>query len=153
AQGIPTAAARHHRTADMRYQGQSFELTVSVDDLHEQQASEFHRRYAEVYGYSDEDSPLEVLQLRLLTGVPRGVVPRPTRTRTERSATPRETRRVSYGGTAIEVPVYDRGRLPLDARMHGPAVLLQYDTTTFVTPDFEFWENGDTGNLEGVWRS
>ncbi|MBO0829972.1 MAG: hydantoinase/oxoprolinase family protein, partial [Streptosporangiales bacterium] len=46
AQGIPTAAARHHRTADMRYQGQSFELTVSVDDLHEQQASEFHRRYA-----------------------------------------------------------------------------------------------------------
>ena len=153
-QGIPTAAAIHHRAADMRYQGQSFELTVSVDDLHDQQVTEFHRRYAQVYGYSDKRSPVEVLQLRLLTRVPRGVLPRPPRAlETERSATPREVRRVSYSGTVIEVPVFDRSRLPLDVPMHGPAVLLQYDTTTFITPDFEFWENGNAGNLEGMWRS
>lgn len=152
-QGIPTAAAIHHRTADMRYQGQSFELTVSVDDLDEQQVSEFHRRYAEVYGYSDKDSPVEVLQLRLLTSVPRGLPPRPpAASQTERSAAPREVRRVSYGGTMIEVPVFDRSRLPLDVPMRGPAVLLQYDTTTFITPDFEFRENSNAGNLEGVLR-
>ena len=154
AQGIPVAEAAHHRTADMRYQGQSFELTVSVDNLHEAQATEFHRRYAEVYGYSDKDAPLEVLQLRLLTSVPRGVLRRATSsTSDQRSAEPQEIRQVSYGGVQLEVPVFQRSRLPLDTRIQGPAVLLQYDTTTFITPDFEFWQNGDTGNVESVWRS
>jgi N-methylhydantoinase A len=154
AQGIPAEQAEHHRTADMRYQGQSYELTVALDDLHDHQALEFHRRYADVYGYSDKEAPLEVLQLRLLARVPS---PEPTRAvqrvEGERSLEPQEIRTVTYGGEAIQVPVYQRNRLPTDTKIAGPAIVLQYDTTTFVTPDFEFWQNGTTGNLESVWRA
>jgi N-methylhydantoinase A len=47
--------------ADLRYRGQSFELTVSLqDDL----AGAFHRAHAERYGYSDESREVELVAVR-----------------------------------------------------------------------------------------
>jgi N-methylhydantoinase A len=47
--------------ADLRYAGQSFELTVPVEaDL----AAAFHRAHEERYGYRDEDRPIELVAVR-----------------------------------------------------------------------------------------
>jgi N-methylhydantoinase A len=47
--------------ADVRYAGQSFELTVSLgDDV----AEAFHRAHEERYGYADRGRPLELVALR-----------------------------------------------------------------------------------------
>ncbi|MHB8470275.1 MAG: hydantoinase/oxoprolinase family protein [Gaiellaceae bacterium] len=47
--------------ADLRYRGQSFELTVPLqDDL----AAAFHRAHAERYGYADESRELELVAVR-----------------------------------------------------------------------------------------
>lgn len=51
-QGLSEDEARFFRTADMRYTGQSYELTVDMD-TGALSANEFHRRYRDVYGYSD----------------------------------------------------------------------------------------------------
>lgn len=47
--------------ADLRYRGQSFELTVPLgDDL----AEAFHRAHEERYGYADRDRPVELVAVR-----------------------------------------------------------------------------------------
>jgi N-methylhydantoinase A len=47
--------------ADLRYRGQSFELTIPLGpDL----AARFHRAHEERYGYADQDRPLELVSVR-----------------------------------------------------------------------------------------
>jgi N-methylhydantoinase A len=152
-QGLSENEARFFRTADMRYEGQSYELTVDMDPG-SLSADEFHRRYRDVYGYSDEGTPLEILQLRLLARVPSRALQRDAGAVVEGShPEPVEQRAVRYRGTTLEVPVYRRDELPVDVRVEGPAVLVQYDTTTFVTPDFVFWREPGTGNVRGEMRA
>lgn len=68
--------------ADLRYRGQSFELTVPLEgDL----AGAFHRAHAERYGYADESREVELVAVRTaevvpgpdvsLRGTPRYLVP------------------------------------------------------------------------------
>ncbi|MBV8064352.1 MAG: hydantoinase/oxoprolinase family protein [Actinobacteria bacterium] len=53
--------------ADLRYRGQSFELTVPLEpDL----ASAFHRAHAERYGYADERREIELVAVRTADVVP-----------------------------------------------------------------------------------
>lgn len=141
------------RSADMYYQGQSYELTVELPEGLDP-AEAFHRRYEQVYGYRDPSSPIEVLQLRLLARVPN---PNPNLAPYERppetdDPQPVEQRRIIYRGDERTVPVYRRSALPPDVRMSGPAILTQYDTTIFVTPDFDFWVDV-WGNVRGEVRS
>jgi N-methylhydantoinase A len=57
----------HEGEADLRYRGQSFELTVPLqDDL----ASAFHRAHAERYGYADEAREIELVAVRTADVVP-----------------------------------------------------------------------------------
>jgi N-methylhydantoinase A len=46
---------------DLRYRGQSFELTVPLDD---DPAESFHRAHEERYGYADRDRPIELVAVR-----------------------------------------------------------------------------------------
>ena len=47
--------------ADLRYRGQSFELTLPLeDDL----ASAFHRAHEELYGFADRDREIELVAVR-----------------------------------------------------------------------------------------
>lgn len=149
-QNVALDRARMFHTGDMRYAGQSYELTVDMDKG-ALAASEFHRRYHDVYGYSDDSMPLEVLQLRLLVQVPSSVPGSEHREAADAAPPePLEHRSVAYLGETILVPVYRREDLVEGLRMRGPAVLTQYDTTTFVTPNFEFWREPVSGNLRGV---
>jgi N-methylhydantoinase A/oxoprolinase/acetone carboxylase beta subunit len=48
-------------TADLRYSGQSFELSVPLqDDL----AGAFHRAHEELYGFAERDRPIELVAVR-----------------------------------------------------------------------------------------
>ena len=46
---------------DLRYRGQSFELTVSLE---QNPAEAFHRAHEERYGYADRDRPIELVAVR-----------------------------------------------------------------------------------------
>jgi N-methylhydantoinase A/oxoprolinase/acetone carboxylase beta subunit len=53
--------------ADLRYRGQSFELTVPIEpDL----ATAFHRAHAQRYGYADESREIELVAVRIADVVP-----------------------------------------------------------------------------------
>jgi N-methylhydantoinase A len=58
---------------DLRYRGQSFELTVA---LGQDPAEEFHRLHEERYGYADPARPIELVALRTAEVTPRARPPR-----------------------------------------------------------------------------
>ena len=57
-------APEYTRRADLRYRGQSFELTVEADSL-EKLEERFHAAHEQRYGYRMEDEPVELVNLRL----------------------------------------------------------------------------------------
>jgi N-methylhydantoinase A len=125
------------RSADMRYRGQSFEISVDLPrsaDTGIDLAAAFHTRYKQIYGYADPTAEAEVINIRS-TIIGRVRKPQMARIgRANGAVRPRGMRGVRYDGMTLEAAVLDRADLLAGARFEGPAVVEQYDTTTFVTP-------------------
>lgn len=140
--------------ADLRYHGQSFETPVDLEPgdeagLIQRMIGAFHRRYHTTYGYADEAAAVELINLRVSIT---GVTPKPVLARLEPAATPavpRRRRRVRLGADAFDAAVYDRERLRAGDRFRGPAIVEQYDSTTFIPRTFEV-EVDMYGNLIGT---
>jgi N-methylhydantoinase A len=119
------------RLADLRYQGQSFELTVEAEAL-EELAARFHAEHERRYGYRMEEEAVELVSLRLVATVPRekpelsGASPR----RKERPA----RRHASLDDGWSELDVHDRAALGVGSRLEGPAVVEFAESTLLVRP-------------------
>ena len=126
-----TEQARVERRADLRYTGQSHELTVSVTNGFdpERVAERFHQTHEQRRGYR-LDEPVDLLTLRVTATVPGDP---PPLGHTGEHTDPVERRDVSFGGQFHETPVYDR-RPPADASLAGPAVVAGEESTTVVPP-------------------
>jgi len=142
-------------SADVRYLGQSFELTptltaeVLTDESGDALRSLFHASYRDVYGYTDEAADLEVLNVRLSAiGVTlKPAVAAPPAPGPAASTAPRE-RRVFLDGAPTTVRVVARATLAPGAPVAGPAIIEQYDTTVLVPAGFTVTADGN-GNLIG----
>ena len=62
AEGVPTELVEIVRELDLRYRGQSYELTVPLSDDFR---VEFDRVHQQAYGYGDRALPIEIVNLRL----------------------------------------------------------------------------------------
>jgi N-methylhydantoinase A len=134
------AAMQFEPAADLRYAGQSFELSVPVPpdfdaDVVETLRERFHERHRQRYGHASPDEPVELVTLRLRA---RGVVEtpdlRPEAHDGSVDEAHTETRAVVYDGDARDTPVYDRTRLPPGSAFEGPAVVEGPESTTVVHP-------------------
>ncbi|SDK85737.1 hydantoinase/oxoprolinase family protein [Natronorubrum texcoconense] len=131
-------AAEVERAADCRYAGQSFELTVPVDESFDADAvaERFHAAHEQAYGYAMDES-LEVVNLRATATVP-GTEPT---VRHEGTGDARlGSRDAHFPGTGVEpreTTVYDRDRLASGASISGPAILEQAESTTVVPPNWD----------------
>ncbi|MGA3001927.1 MAG: hydantoinase/oxoprolinase family protein [Acetobacteraceae bacterium] len=141
-EGIAAANQRIHRTVDMRYGGQNYELSVqlpdgpigphSIDALAEGFAA-MHRR---LYGFAAEDEPVQLVTFRVEAI---GIVPKATLTQSAGggfSAVP-DLRPVwlQEAGGFVPCAVYDRDRLAAGDSFGGPAIVEQMDATTYVPSD------------------
>src|SRR5699024_11465588 len=52
----------------------------------------------------------------------------------ETSVSPKEHRSVYIDGEWTDTPIYDRDDLPAGTELQGPAILDQFDTTTYIRP-------------------
>ena len=139
-------------TAEMRYAGQSFELTVDWDaatfahPTPDTIAELFHRVHEGVYGFRDTTSAVELTALRVrVTGHVEPIdlpdaLPLPP-------AAPLGTRRIFGAGGWGDWPVHDRFRLGRGARVAGPAIIEQEDSTLVLLPGWRA-EVDLRGNLE-----
>jgi N-methylhydantoinase A len=135
-EGFPAELARAERRLDLRYAGQSYELSVP---LRTEFRRLFHQEHEKAYGYAHAGRPLEIVNLRsrLVIRTPKPQL-RAHRTRHPDPARARvKTKPVWFGGRFHSTSLYDRERLEPGARFAGPAVVVEYSSTTVVPPDFE----------------
>jgi N-methylhydantoinase A len=134
-EGFSAELARAERRLDLRYAGQSYELSVPFRTNFRQL---FHQQHEKAYGYAHPGRPLEIVNVRLRLTIP---TPRP-QLRARRTGNPDpararvKTKPVWFGGRFLSTRLYDRERLEAGARLAGPAVVVEYSSTTVVPPDF-----------------
>jgi len=152
AQGIHLESSVVLYSADMRYEGQAFEIEVAVpSDTRGDRAAigrRFHELYHSIFGVSDPGAPLTFVNLRASVV---GVTAKVTRlqARAGRGGDhPGEVRSVFVDGRAQDAAVVQRSAVPQDRWLPGPAIVEQYDTTTFVPAGYHVRADA-VGNLVG----
>jgi N-methylhydantoinase A len=144
-EGVSREATVFHRAADMRYEGQGYELTVPLINKNYQQedltamAGELGRIHREGYGYEMSAAAAEIVTLRLTAiGLRRKPEFRAERPGTDDSQSAlKERRRVYMDGGFREVPVYERRRLACGMEVASPAIIEQFDSTTVLFDGYD----------------
>jgi N-methylhydantoinase A len=147
-EGFDPSAHRFVRTADLRYDGQAFEVRVAVPAgpidaaLQRTVVAAFHDEHERLYGYAYRDRadrhPVEWVNLRV-SGV--GPIRRP---RLERLAAGdgdiarahTGTRRVTFDGEPVDTAILAREHLLADDEIAGPAIVEEFGSTVPVHPGF-----------------
>ncbi len=145
---VPVARTKMLRQGDLRYVGQGYELKIDfpagdiTEGALEKVWAAFHERHRAEYGHAFEASPIEIVTVKV-----RGIG------EVEKLGEP-----AAYTGAAkaveigrghcvfrvndvlqtCDTPYLDRYTLPVGEKFHGPAILLQTDTTTVVPPDWSY---------------
>jgi N-methylhydantoinase A len=151
--GFADARIRLERALDMRYAGQGYEITLPCDDdaLHRHGIADLRRRFddmhQQMFGHSAPDQPVEVVSYRLCSigMVSAPPIPKYKPTGAKLSDALREHRQVRFDGKRLVCPVYQRECLDVGLKLHGPAILDQFDCTTVVCPgqtaQVDAWKN------------
>jgi N-methylhydantoinase A len=142
-EGVAPDSRLLQRSVDLRYQGQSYEITLPWSPSLEQS---FHAAHARIHGLSDESRAVEAVTLRLeATGrLDHPELPRPSESEdSDREPRPLEQRRVVLADGAAMVPVYGRADLKPGQRLSGPVLIPEQGSTTLVPAGFRL--------LVGAW--
>jgi N-methylhydantoinase A len=119
------------RAADLRYHGQSFELTVDAGDP-DQLAARFHDAHEQRYGYRMDEETVELVNARVTATV---AVEKPALKEDRSQGDGRAgRRRASFEGDWLEVEVFDRTQMGAGAEVSGPALLEFPEATCVVAP-------------------
>jgi N-methylhydantoinase A len=140
-EGIPKRRHRLQWRASLRYAHQGFELTVPWDGRYvthqrlAQTIERFHTEHESLYTFCQRETPVELVTLHMTATAALERPDPPNRLRRSRTPpTPIAHQRLVVGGRAHRAPVYRRDTLGLGAKIDGPAVIKQLDTTTVILP-------------------
>lgn len=135
-QGASDDVISFRREYDMRYRGQSFELSVPYAPAVAGVLERFHERHERRYGYAVPQDAVEFVNARLTATAPAaGSEGASVAEATPQGDTVRIGERdVWIDGAYVETPVYARETLPAHAMIGGPALIEQYDTCTYAPP-------------------
>ena len=136
------------RYADLRYAGQSFELTIPLAEAQPARMREaFEREHERTYGHKAPDDPVELVNLRVEVTLPREGAHRWGSAAKVRNSAAGPKERTAYFGAAVgeqTVPILARHDLGTDDRP-GPLIVEEYDTTILVPPHCaarrDAWDN------------
>lgn len=144
--GVAEAGVQILHAADCRYVGQGYELRVPMPagELNSERIKhfwdEFNRLHEEEYGHAFPGNPIELVNIRVVaTGrLPKmpDVLP-PSAGSLKSAQIDQADVYFAANGSGLVAHMtnfYERSNLPVGARVAGPAVLLQLDSTTLVPP-------------------
>jgi len=135
AEGFASDQIRIERLLDVRYPGQSYELTVPFG---RGWIRAFHRLHRRRYGYATPDLVPEIVNLRVRAT---GPIASPALPEIESNSTaPPPDALMDRAPVVLEtgrtaVPFFDATRLRAGNRLLGPAVLVRPDTTIYLPPE------------------
>ena len=125
------------RVALLRYHGQGGEIAVPWGETATAVEKDFAAEHKALYGFT-LDAAIELITLRVeATGLTARTAPETLAP--GGAAEPYDHVPVHLGAESANVPVVDRAALGAGARLAGPMVLTQLDTTTLVPPG---WNGG-----------
>ena len=145
--GVPASNRQMLRSVDLRYHGQSFELSIAVPagaltvaDVGRLRA-EFDAAHERAYGYAAPEDAVELVNVRLAAI---GVTPRPRRAPLppggrDAAKALKGTREVWFAeiGGWRNTNVLDRAKLLSGNVIGGPAIVEEHDASTLVHPGWE----------------
>jgi N-methylhydantoinase A len=139
---LPIEGSSLSFAADMRYEGQGYDLTVSLDRdaLANGDATAIARTFTDayraVYGHANDRAEIWIKELRLRIV---GRMPRPTfaRATSGAGATASGRRQLRVNGQQYDAETYERLSLGAGDRIRGPAIVDQLDTTLLIPPSWE----------------
>ncbi|WP_226575731.1 hydantoinase/oxoprolinase family protein [Acuticoccus sediminis] len=129
-------------SAEMRYQGQSFELDSPFDPAvletgdTDVLAEAFHTAHEALYGHANRAAPVQLITARVVV---RGETDKPDFPAAELRpvrAEPETMVPVWLDGATVDAAIHRRAALSPGASFDGPAVVLQDDCTTVVPAGF-----------------
>jgi N-methylhydantoinase A len=146
AEGLDPAQASFSRELDLRYTGQGYELRTPLDGPFKKRLTaeslhgareKFDERHAQIHGHAAKERPVEVVSYRVRVRVPvpkyqareetPPVIPRPI------AEAAKGKRAIHFDGkTSSDATLYERDRLEVGATIVGPAIVEQFDATTFI---------------------
>lgn len=127
-EGIPPEGITAEPLLDLRYRGQSYELTVPFND---KTVEAFHGAHRRAYGYADAATPLEIVNLRVraVGQVSAPVIPALPPGGSDPSPALLDRRAVMMAEGQTTVPFYQGEALRPGNQIGGPAVVVRSDTT------------------------
>jgi N-methylhydantoinase A/oxoprolinase/acetone carboxylase beta subunit len=144
--GFPAKSIVLERAVDLRYLGQSYEITLPCDPAgFASLAAAFHKAHLKAYAYNNPHGTVEIVTVRLKA---RGLTDkiRLGKTAARKGASSRsavmKTQDIFYGGRKYRGPVYDRSKLSPGLRLSGPALIMDFGSTTFLPPGFSLRIDG-----------
>lgn len=128
AEGVSPEQVSLERLLDLRYRGQSYELTISFTPTFR---ADFHAAHAQTYGHSEPNAPVEVVNVRLraIGRLPRPPLARSPLAPAESLPLPFDYRSVILATGPTETPFYHGAALQPGQHIAGPAVIVYPDTT------------------------
>jgi N-methylhydantoinase A/oxoprolinase/acetone carboxylase beta subunit len=134
-EGFPPSRIRIEHALDLRYQGQSYEITVPYrsDGAY---IAQFHKQHKRLYSYQQPHQPVEIVTLRVkATGLSRKIrLQKQPLGRKNPQAAVLKSQVLHYRGKEYQALVYERSRLEPGNVISGPALVVDVEATTFLPP-------------------
>ncbi len=140
-----TDKVHYHRSVDLRYHGQGYELNLPFTA---NLLQDFQREHQRRYGYAHASRAVQLVTLRLravlkspkleakMDHVGTAAPGRPTRAKLGSPSTPGA--QVLFDGKKINTAIYSRDALKQGKKYSGPAIITEYSATTVVSPKNRF---------------
>jgi N-methylhydantoinase B/oxoprolinase/acetone carboxylase alpha subunit len=128
-----------HRFCDLRYMGQSYELTVPAAPRFDETLERFHALHQLRFGHSHPEQAVQVVAVRVkatMQAPQQGLPAQPFDEITADHALI-GTRPLVFVSGEQQAAIYDRERLQHGNRMVGPALIVQGDSTVLLPPGWE----------------
>ncbi|MFW9795101.1 MAG: hydantoinase/oxoprolinase family protein, partial [Candidatus Thorarchaeota archaeon] len=137
-QKVPKSRMRFVRQMDMRYFGQSYELTIPTSHPFTQEVLNgtvegFHRKHKAIYGFAVKEETVELVNAKVMAV---GIVDKPKLKKQalhgkdppSEALTERRDVFFEKDNTFVETSIFSRERLRAGNAIEGPAVIEQYDS-------------------------
>ena len=149
-EGFAEKDIKYELSLELRYAGQSFEISIPWQADKEKIVTKFHQRHREMYGYASPEDELELVNI-VLTAI--GITDKPqiyssSHHSHDEGDIPFTKRKVYFRDTGwASCKIYQRKNLFAGFRDSGPVIIEQYDSTTLVPCNWDVECDG-LGNLK-----
>ena len=137
-EGVSSENTILERSVEMMYQGQWRSMSVSApSEIKDMNAliENFHSEHEREYNFRRDDAPVSIFRIAIkATGLVRKA-DLPNYKVSEHTPEPASSRSVWFNGISYETNIFERSVLKAGAKLLGPAIIEQVDSTVVIPPN------------------